>query len=139
MTSETAPVASDEMLIRLIWESFFKPDDSLPVRPSAFNPRTSETDGISVFRLACMTSAIKALDVIAEEKRSRYAIVMIPASEIFKLGLTVLPAPIDAVEGHAVIPELNCVRKVADPNACQEIQMALAQLASANIVRVPTA
>lgn len=139
MTSETEPVTSDEMLVRLIWEGFFKPDESLPVRPSAFNPRATETDGISVFRLTCMTSAMQALDVIAEEKRSRYAIVMFSASEIFNLGLTVLPAVIESVPGHAVIPELNCVRKVADPDACQNIQMAMAQFASANIVRAPTA
>jgi len=137
VTSETAPVSADEMLIRLIWQGFYKPAEALPVRPAAFGPRPDEIEGISVFRLSCLASAEEVLSVIAAEKREKYGIALLPAGEIFRLGMTVLPAPITIVLGHAVIPELNSLRLASVPIECQAIQMELAKLASANIVRQP--
>ena len=137
MTPETAPVAPDEMLIRLVWKSFYKPADRVAVRPSAFTPRPDETDGISLFRLACLPSAEAALAVMAPEKQGRYAVTLIPAAEVFGMGLSVTPAPIPTVPGHAVIPELNCVFEVAEPMKAQELRLKLAELATANVVRPP--
>lgn len=137
MTTETAPVAPDEMLIRLVWKSFYKPADRVAVRPSAFTPWADETDGISLFRLACLPSAEAALAVMAPDKQARYAVTLLPAAAVYSLGLTVTPAPIPAVPGHAVIPELNCVVEVADPRRVQDLKFELAKLASANVVRPP--
>ncbi len=78
MKPETDPVTSDEMVVRLIWEGFYKVDEILRVRPSAFNPRANETGGISVFRLACMSSADQSLTAMTAEKQGRYAIALLP-------------------------------------------------------------
>ena len=138
VTPETDPVAPDEMLVRLVWKSFYKPADRVAVRPSAFTARADETEGISLFRLACLPSAEAALAVMAPEKQGRYAVTLIPAAEVFGLGLTVTPAPIPTVPGHAVIPELNCVTETTDSMRVQNAKLKLAELATANVVRPPT-
>jgi hypothetical protein len=138
VTPETAPVTPDEWLVRLVWGTFYKATDRVAVRPSAFTPKPSESDGISVFRLACLPSAEAALEVIAPAKRGKYAVALVPAAAVFALGMTVAPAPISTVPGHAVIPELNCVSDVADADRLQDVKFQLATLATANVVRPPT-
>src|SRR5437763_16920 len=109
MKNEDDPISSDEMVIRLIWCDYFKPELNLPIQPGAFEPRKNETDGISFFRLACLSDPRDALNVIAEEKRERYAVALLPIAELTALGLTVQPAKIAKVPGHAVVAELNIV------------------------------
>ena len=137
MKHETDPVSADEMLVRLVWGSFYKPAEAPCVRPMAFAPRPNETDGISVFRLSCLTSAEQALDVIATEKQPGYGITLIPVAELLRIGMSVIPTPIPAVPGHAVIPELNSDRLKAERKTCQDLQMAIAVLASADVLRPP--
>ena len=102
MKPETEPVAPDEWLIRLVWED--RVTDGVPViSPNAFEPRKNETDGISFFRRDCLNEPSDALFVIPEEKRSRYAIVLIPVSQLASLNLSVQPAKIDTVRSsHCV-------------------------------------
>jgi len=136
---ETDPVSADEMLVRLVWGSFYKPAEAPCVRPMAFAPRPNETDGISVFRLSCLTSAEQALDVIATEKQPGYGITLIPVAELLRIGMSVIPTPIPAVPGHAVIPELNADRCRVDKLWCDGIRKRLAVLASARMIRIPIA
>lgn len=107
MKDETSPVSPDEVVARLIWKDFYKPTEPVPVREGAFRPKPGETDGISVFRAACLNDPRDVLAVIAPEKRDKYALALLPVSELLMLGLTVQPAKIDTIPGHAVIPELN--------------------------------
>jgi hypothetical protein len=106
MKREDEPVTDDEFILRLVWTTRYKPELVQPVVKEAFEPRKSETDGISVFRMSCLLSPEQALNVIAFDKRDRYALVVLPVAEVVKLGLTILPAPIADVPGHAVVPEL---------------------------------
>jgi hypothetical protein len=136
---ENEPITPDEQLVRLIWGQYFKPADALAVRPVAFQPRPDETDGISVFRLACVARAEDVLTVIAPEKQPKYAIALIPVSELVKLELTAKPARIDTVPGHAVIPEVNSATMRADKARIMALLIQLAEIASQNIARSPLA
>ena len=133
MKTESEPVTGDEILLRLIWETYVRPEDELSIRPNGFGPKPNERDGISVFRMACLNSADEVMAVIAPVKRARYAIVAIPASAVFALGMTVVPDPIPDVPGHAVIPELNCGS--ADTISTADRLLALAELASTVVIR----
>lgn len=137
MKDESDPVTPDEVVVRLIWTFNFKPALSQPVLREAFEPKGHETDGVSVFRAACLSSPEQALDALSPDKRDKYAIALLPVSEIEKLGLTVQPAKIDTVPGHAVLPELNIVAWKADKARWRAIQAQLAAIASGNIVRPP--
>lgn len=133
---EVAPVAPDEWLVRLVWED--RVTDGVPViSPNAFEPRKNETDGISLFRRACLADPADALAGISEEKRARYAIVLIPLTLLAELGLTVRPDPIPAAPGHVVVPELNISAYRANKAHFTPIKLRLAEAASANIVQRP--
>lgn len=137
MKDEREPVATDERVIRAVWTDFYDPALAFPVLAKAFLPRNDETDGISVFRAACVAKPEDVLAVFPEEKRDRYALVLLSVSDLAALGLSVQPAAIDAVAGHAVLPELNIVSWKADKNRGRELQKQLAALANAAVVRTP--
>lgn len=137
MTPETDPVSPDESVIRLVWTGFYDPALDFPVLPAAFRPRADEADGISVFRAACVAAPEDVLAVIAAEKRDRYGIVLLRVADLAALELSVHPAPIPTVPGHAVLPELNIVLAKTDRDRCLGIQADLARLAHDRIVRAP--
>jgi hypothetical protein len=136
MKAETDPIAEDEWLIRLVWED--RVTRRVPIiSPNAFEPRKSETDGISLYRHACLNDPSDALLPFAADKRSRYTIVQIPVNLLATLGLSVRPAPIPTVAGHVVVPEINITDYMADKARFTPIKLRLAEAASANIVRMP--
>ena len=137
MKGEDEPVSSDEFVVRCIWTFNYKPALAEPIVREAFEPRKDEFDGISVYRLACLTSAEQALEAFADDKRDRYAIALLSVAEIEKLGLSVVPAKIDVVPGHAVLPELNITAFQTDRVNCRQLQTRLAGIANRNIVRGP--
>jgi hypothetical protein len=137
MTPESDPISLDEFVIRCVWQDYFDAALPVPVLARAFMPRKDEVDGISVFRLACVTAAEDVLTVFAADKRAGYALVLLAVADLEKLGLTLEPAPIPAVPGHAVLPELNVVRCKADKPWCDGIRKRLAVLASQRVVRKP--
>lgn len=134
MKGEGEPVTPDEFVIRLVWGAFLRPGEPVPVQPVAFKPRDDETDGISVFRLACLNDPKDALIAMAPEKRDRYAIAMIPVSELLALGLSVMPAKIDTVPGHAVLPELNITAVNANRSWWKVLQLQLVALAAKTLI-----
>jgi hypothetical protein len=134
---EKESIQPHESVVRLIWQDYFQPELAMPVQPGAFEPRKNETDGISVFRLACLNDVRDVLAVITEEKREKYAIAALPVAEITALGLTVKPAPIAKVPGHAVLLELNVVTCKADKARCKSMQKSLAVVASRSILHRP--
>jgi hypothetical protein len=139
MKPETDPIADDEWLLRLVWEDRFVARQP-PISPNAFEPRggkNPDTDGLSLFREACVDNPAEILAVVAENKRDRYGIVKIPVSMLAGLRLTVRPSPIPQVPGHVVLPELNITAYQADRPAFTPIKAKLAATASENIVRRP--
>jgi len=137
LKNEADPVTPDEFVLRLIWTTHYKAAREVVLREQAFEPRSNETDGISVFRVACLAIPEDALAVMAPEKRDRYALALLPVSELLLLGLTVQPSPIKSVLGHAVLPELNIVSTKADRPHWRTIQKSLAIIASKYTLRSP--
>jgi hypothetical protein len=137
MKNEDEPVSPEEWLIRLIWTDYYDISLPIPIQASAFTPRKNETDGISVFRSACVGNPKDALAVIAEDKRDKYAIALLLVADVMALGLSVAPAKIDAVPGHAVLPELNIVNCKTDKTRWRGVQKQLANLASKSVVQKP--
>jgi hypothetical protein len=136
MKAETDPITEDEWLIRLVWED--RVTSRVPIiSPNAFEPRKTETDGISFYRRACLNDPADALLPFAADKRARYAIVQIPVSLLTTLGLSVRPAPIPDVPGHVVVPEINITDYLADKAPFTPIKLRLAEAASENIIRRP--
>jgi hypothetical protein len=131
--SEDEPVTADERVVRLVWREFLRPGEPLPISPTAFKPRRDETDGISVFRVACLADAADALTAMQPAKRGGYAIATLPVADLTALGLTVRPARIDAVPGHALLPELNAAALVTGKYWCKTVMHKLAELASQHL------
>jgi hypothetical protein len=138
MKDQNAPVTPDEVVLRLVWWTHYKPGLAACVREDAFEPKRHETDGISLFRAACLSGPSDALAAIAEEKRGLYAIAALPVADVFGLGLTVQPAPIEAVAGHAVVPELNILTFKAEKERWRKVMKLMAVIASRNVVHAPT-
>jgi len=139
MKSEAEPVSLDEVVLRCIWGEYYDPALPLPIRDRAFAPRRDESDGISVFRLACVRLAEDVLTVFAESKRDSYGIAIVSVVDLAALGLSVALSPIADIKGHAVIPELNADRCRVDKLWCDGIRKRLAVLASARMIRIPIA
>ena len=136
MKAETDPITDDEWLIRLVWGN--RLTNRVPViSPNAFEPRDTETEGISFYRLACLNDPTDALIPIQELKRPRYAIVKIPVTVFRELNLSVQPDPSADVPGHVVVPEINITGYKADKARFTPIKLRLAEVASENIVRMP--
>src|SRR5947207_677495 len=100
MKDEFDPVTPDELVLRLVWKYHYDINSPDPVKPKAFAPKGDETDGISVFRGACLSRPEQALEAMAPNKRDGSAIAALPVAEVVALGLTVRPARIDAIPGH---------------------------------------
>lgn len=142
MKPETDPISPDEMLIRLVHRDRFR--DRVPViSPSAFEPRVKgnkpDTDGISLFRNDCLAEPADALRALAADKQPLHGIVMVPYAVFTRLGLTVVAAPRADIPGHVVVPELKSEVYAADKSLFNRVKLSLAEAASSNIVRRPTA
>lgn len=72
---------------------------------------------------------------MAPEKRGRYAIALLPVAEILALGLTVEPARIESIPGHAVLPELTIDFHTSDKAKCRELQRKLATIAARSVIQ----
>lgn len=114
MKSESDAITDDEFLLRRVHKSRFKTEKCPVISPSSFEPRLkgpktrdADTDGISLFREACLSSPEDCLAKIPDEKRSEWGLVRIPVHELKKIDLTVQPSPDDRILGHVVIPEMS--------------------------------
>lgn len=144
MKAETAPIADDEWLLRRVRVEKFRTDKVPIISPNAFEPRIKgrdpDTDGISLYRAACLDDASEVLATIAPERRHEYGIARVSVSGLRSLGLSVESKPDDRIRGHVVIPELNSRDYESDKSRFTPIKEKLARMASENenIVRSPT-
>lgn len=134
MKSENEPVSADEQVLRLIHPIYYKEDLPLPIQPEAFRPLDSGEEGLSVFRVACLNDPLDILAVVAEKKRPLYHIARLAFADLKTLGLSVLPDPIPAVPGHAILPELNSLAYRQNKVFWKQVQQRLAELASRDLV-----
>jgi hypothetical protein len=136
MKAEDEPISDDEFVLRLIHPRYFSVNLGIPIHPEAFRPLDSGEEGISVFRAACATPA-QVLGVVAQEKRSLFYVARLAVSELKGLGLSVKPDRIEAVPGHAIIPEINTSDYRQNKLFWKGVQKKLAELASKEIVHRP--
>lgn len=144
MKAETDPISEDEWLLRRVRVEKFRTDKLPIISPNAFEPRIKgrdpDTDGISLYRAACLADPSEVLATIVPERRHEYGIVRIPVSLLRSLHLSVQSRPDDRIRGHVVVPELNSVDYESDKSRFTSIKERLAVMASAdeNIVKQPT-
>jgi hypothetical protein len=99
----TEPVADDELLYRRIPVSMGWYSDS-GLSPEAFDPRTDETTGISVYR-----GKHKPIEEAARGPGKKgYYVAVLRAGDLRKLGIDVVPQPGPDDPGHAELPDLRC-------------------------------
>jgi hypothetical protein len=79
----------------------------------------------------------EALALVRAEKRGLYYIAQIPMRELRQLGLSLVPDPVPEVLGHSVVPQLNSTEYPKDKPRWKDMQKALAEIASRNIVHCP--
>jgi hypothetical protein len=122
-----------EFVYRRIHSRFYDPSLAVPVLLEAFRPNRKDSTGISVFR----ARFAQPEDCLPRDpaKRSGYALARLAVSDLRNLGLGVRPEPIpDGPPGHAVIPELCWGSYESDRARLKPILLALAKLASNNVV-----
>lgn len=91
MKAETDPITEDEWLLRRVHFDQFEVNGN-GILKNAFRPRISgrdpDTNGISLFREACLSHPGEILSHLPEERRGLSGIVRIPFSLINGMGLT---------------------------------------------------
>jgi hypothetical protein len=135
---EHEPVQDDEFVYRRIHRNFY--DGSIPtrIRREAFRPSHNDATGLSVFRAAFVQPA-DTLTNIDASKQNDYYVARLAVEDLHELGLTVQTDPDPAgPPGHAVIPELSWQAYQADKRRLKQVQVELANLASAAIVHQPS-
>lgn len=107
--SEPGAVVTDETFV-LRRVPLAKYDPSLPEAPielDVFLAR-NDPDGLSVYRESVhRANPAGILLAVPEERRDRFCVAKIPTSLLAELGLTLVIAPTDDVEGHCLIPEMT--------------------------------
>lgn len=133
---ESEPITDDEWLIRLVY--YTNVTGRTPtISPESFRPSEADTDGISLFRAACLRDPAQALDAIPAEKRELKAIVQVPVKKLSSLSIHVRPDPIAAAPGHVLATTINIGDYKADKPRFKVILLRLAEMASENIIRQP--
>lgn len=143
MKDESEPITSDEWLLRRVQRVRFRTDRVPRISPNSFAPRTSgrdiDTEGISLYRAACLGDPSEILATSPPEEWANQGIVRIPVSLLVSLGLSVRSSPDAQVKGHVVVPELNADRMLAEKRVVLALLEPLATEASLeeNILREP--
>jgi hypothetical protein len=143
MKSEGDPITDDEWLLRRVRVEKFRTDKVPILSPNAFEPRVKgrdpDTDGISLYRAACLSDPSEVLATVAPERRHEYGVVRVAVSFLKSLGLSVRSTPDEPIKGHITIPELNAAAYEVAKASFTPVKEKLAVEASKdeNIVRHP--
>lgn len=119
----TEPISDDEILYRRIPESENLYDPAIGAPPSfrAFRPRPYDTTGLSLYRAKYTTP-----EQVAENDRGkRFYIAELRAGDLRRHGITVTPAPLPELPGHAEIPTLTNQNRTTD--RAEALQVLLAE------------
>jgi len=137
MNDQHEPVADDEYVYRRVPAAFYLPTLPVPVQFPAFRPNQKDATGLSVFRAKFVKPA-DTLANVAAAKRADYYVARLAVRDLLALGLSVVPEPHPAgPAGHAVVPELRWSAYEADKKRLKPGLLALAGLASKDIVLRP--
>jgi len=137
---QAEPVTADEDVLRRVLREHYRSDLAVGVLYAAFRPTDSDTDGISVYRVAC--GATNA-EVIRGPSSKGYVVATLRVSEILALDIDGLQPTVVATPqttgtlGHASIPELNVVLRDGDRRRYRLLAQRLAELGSRQIFAPP--
>ncbi|MGH6635281.1 MAG: hypothetical protein ACRED0_03805 [Gammaproteobacteria bacterium] len=135
--NQHVPVTPGEHVLRRIPNNkdWYKESLAEPVQRVAFEPRKTDTAGLSVFRELFVSAAKVAA---GGPGRAGYYVSRLRIADLLMLGLTVVPDPqANELPGHALIPELSYSSMLRDRSASKAFQRELAKLASRAIVFRP--
>lgn len=137
LKAETTSVSPDEDVLRRIHRAHVKLSDSEPVQRVAFQPNDQDTDGISVYRVACGATPVNVDK--AGRRPGEYYVAELSVRALISLGLSVQPYPLPPVPGHAVVPELRCQLQstTEQKQRAKELQRHLAKIANSCLVLHP--
>jgi hypothetical protein len=144
MKPETDPITDDEYLLRRVRVEKFRNEKTPLISPSAFEPRVKgrdpDTDGISLYREACLADPNDNLAAVDPARLHEYGIVRVPVAILKDLDLSIESRPDPRVLGHVVLPELNAADYEADKARFTPTKLRLAEIASEerHIVRRPS-
>ncbi len=99
------PIDDDEILYRRVPAKppFWDPTATPPLSPEAFKPRVDDTSGLSLGRARYVTPEGEA----GKGQGPGYHIAVVRAGDLRRLGLTVVPRPLEDDPGHAEITEIR--------------------------------
>jgi hypothetical protein len=138
MRTETDPVSDDEFVYRRVLKDYYNEFPSCPrdrINRLAFRPTDRDTEGLSVYRALFVHP--KELDVDSEGRPGRYYIARLAVGAVREMALSITPDPAEGPQGHSLIPEIRTRLKGRDKSLSKEKQVALARLASEDIVYTP--
>lgn len=139
MKHEDAEVTDDEYLVRLVVEHKFRPHGAgLRLKEGVFNPASSDSDGLSFYRLSCLSSPFQSLDSKKPENHNLFGLVQVAVATIRSLGWDVIKSKEDRCPGHVVVPQINPVDYGREDN--NDFRAKLIKLrneAESNIIRLP--
>lgn len=134
--AEEEAIGPNEILLRRIHRNNYNANADVGVKRCEFEPKERDVDGLSLYRETCVDA--ETLDA-AGRQPDNYYIARISVKQITDLGMTVVSTPhLDPkVPGHVSIPQLSFAQCAENTPLCKDRQLALAQIASQNIVRRP--
>jgi hypothetical protein len=137
MNDQFEPVAAEEYVYRRVHSAFHASHLSVSIQFPAFRPNQEDTTGISLFRAKFLYPA-ETLTSVSPNKQADYYVARLAVRDLLALGLSVSPEPEPAgPAGHCVIPELCWSTYEADKKRLKPILLALAALASNDLVLRP--
>ena len=102
----TEPIGQDEIVFRRVLKSQYKPDkDQLSAK--GFNPRPSDTTGISLCRANYLPDPKPEAAAALGRAGMEFWVVELRAADLRSAGMEVKPEPSQEFIGHASIPILN--------------------------------
>ena len=123
--AESDAIRPSEWLLRRIPHDYFDAELASPIQRAAFRPTDRDVDGISLFR----EMHLSPKDLSSTGTKAPYVVGRIRASEIERIGLTLLPTP-DPTQppGHVSVPQLNTKSMKINKSESKEYQFALANV-----------
>lgn len=115
MSDGSEPIADDEILYRRIPASsgFYDPDVDSSPSPLAFRPTQLDTTGLSLSR-----AKYKTLEQAGQGREGKqYYVAVLRAGELRRLGMEIVPRPLDDDLGHCEIADLTFANRKSMPFA----------------------
>lgn len=138
MPSENDPIEDDEYVYRRVLHTWCDLNSELlahRIDRQVFHPTDKDKEGISLYRALFVTPVQVARD--REGNLGRYFVVRLSVAQVRALGLSLKPDPQDGLRGHSLMSEIRHGLKGEEKKRAKELQLRLAELASADIVFVP--